>query len=247
MPDMTQDIQVLDGNVTLRQPAKGFRTSLDAVLLAAACPAGAGDRILDMGCGVGSVSFCLLHRVPGCYVTGFDILPDYIALAQDNIALNGAQGHAAFSCAALDQYPVPTMADRFDHVVCNPPFMEAGDHMPSPEQARALANGHQAQEMTVKDWIDKAFFCLKPGGSLTLVHRADRTDRIIRDLGRRFGRTDIIPLWPKAGQDARRVIIRTVRDRKSPCSLRSGLVLHEDDGTYTRAADDILRRAQALV
>ena len=51
---LTQD-HILGGKVSLRQAAKGYRAGVDAALLAAACDAGDGERVLDAGCGVGAV------------------------------------------------------------------------------------------------------------------------------------------------------------------------------------------------
>ena len=132
------EIFVLDKKVHLLQPEKGFRTSLDSVMVAAACPVRDGQSVLDMGCGVGAVSFCILHRVSAAVVTGVDIQGDYIDLARGNIALNDAA--AEFVHADIRAFHPE---ERFDHVVCNPPFLEAGHHTPSPEEGLAVARGHQ--------------------------------------------------------------------------------------------------------
>ena len=92
------EIYVLDKKVRLLQPADGFRTSLDSVMLAAACPAQGGERVLDMGCGVGGALFCLLHRVPECYLTGIDIQSLCIELANKNKSLNNNTIRCEFIC-----------------------------------------------------------------------------------------------------------------------------------------------------
>ncbi len=260
---MSEEIYVLDKKVRLLQPAAGFRTSLDSVMLAAACPVKDGQSVLDMGCGVGGAAFCVRERVSGVHVTGVDVQADYVALAQRNIALNNAEGQAAFVCADIRDFKPEK---RFDHVICNPPYMEAGHHTPSPEERKAIANGHldschsehreESQEagqdpspmlrMTLQVWLDSGFHLLKSGGSLTMIHRADMTDKIVQGLGRRFGAVEIIPLWPRAGQVAKRVIIRAIKDRKSPATLHSGLILHEENGDYTAAAEAVLRGGTAL-
>lgn len=79
-----------------------------------------------------------------------------------------------------------------------------------------------------------------------MIYPASGTDRILRALGKKFGAIDIIPLWPRAGVPAKRVIIRAIKDRKTPSSLHYGLVLHEANGSYTQAAEAILRSGQAL-
>lgn len=232
-----EEIYVLDKKVRLLQPAAGgFRTSLDSVMLAAACPAKAGDRVLDAGCGVGGAAFCLLWRVPDIRLTGVEWEDSYIELARGNSALNGKA--AEFVLADIRDYRPET---AFDHVMVNPPYLEAGRHTPSPDEVRAQALGHQLRDLTLEDWIRAAHRLLRSGGTLTLIYPAHGVDRIIRALGRKFGAIEIIPLWPKARQEAKRVIIRAIKDRQTPARLRAGLTLHEDNGDYTVAADKILR------
>ena len=240
------EITVLNGAVRLVQAPNGFRTCLDSVMLAAACPAKAGQRVLDLGCGVGGAMFSLASRVADVHVTGVELLADVAVIARDNAALNGFDGRSAVICDDICQYRVSAPDARFDHVMCNPPFMEGGKHLRSPKEGKAIAHGGAGEHVSIKHWIDCAFHNMKPGGSISVIHRADTTDKIIQAFGKRFGAVEIMPLWPKAGVDAKRVIIRARKDRKSPAILRAGVVLHRDDGTYTAEADKILRDAAPL-
>ena len=139
------EIYVLDRAVRLLQPADGgFRTSLDSVFVAAACPAGAGDRVLDMGCGVGGAAFCLLRRVPETHVTGVELRADYAALAAENVPLNDAAGRFAVINADIRAFAPDA---GFDHVICNPPYLEHGTYTPSPDEAKATALGHGDGDM----------------------------------------------------------------------------------------------------
>lgn len=241
------EIHVLDKQVRLLQPEKGFRTSLDTVLLAAACPAQTGQSVLDMGCGVGGVLFCLAHRVPGLALTGVELQEGYIALAQENSALNDADPVPSFIQSDIRDFSVDEPTQRFHHVVCNPPFLEAGHHVRAQDDGRAKALGHEDADMDVGGWVDAGFHNLKSGGSLTMIHRADAVDRIIQALGRRFGAVEIFPVYSRAGDAAKRVIVRAVKDRKTPATLHAGLVLHEADGSYTAEADKILREGKAIL
>lgn len=235
-------IHVLDKRVRLLQTAQGFRTSLDSVFLAAACKARSGDYILDLGCGVGSAGLCVLWRVPGTRLTGVEIQPESHALAQENAVLNGMGERCGFMQADIRDF----RGKGFDHAICNPPYLEAGTHTASPSESLALARGHQDPDTTLQDWVDAAHKALKSGGGFTMIHRADYTDKIVRALGPRFGAVEIIPLWPRAGEAARRVIIRAVKGRKSACILHPGIVLHEAEGEYTAAADAVLKAGEAF-
>jgi tRNA1(Val) A37 N6-methylase TrmN6 len=269
---LENEISLLGKRVRLRQPEQGFRPGLDSVMLAAACPARPKDNILDLGCGVGSAGFCVLARVEDTVLTGVDCISDYIDCAKDNAVLNDMKDRADFFCrdirdiqhsqtdfssdkeqetprskayASDDVTQNEGQSGRlFDHVICNPPFMDDGAHTRSPDTIRAAANGHRGTKL--EDWIKCAFNNLKSSGSLTLIHRADMIDDIILTLGKSFGATEIIPLWPKEDVPAKRVIVRTLKHRKSPASIKPGIVLHEENGDYTQRADTILRAAESL-
>ena len=240
------EIGVLDNKVQLLQPKEGFRTSIDSVLLAAVCPARAGQRVLDMGCGVGGSGLCLLYRVPEAHLTGVDVQEICVETAVENAARNGFADRADFVLCSILDFEVDSPDARFDHVICNPPFMEAGEHMVSPVAHKAISNGHLDDDISIQDWVKSALRLLKSKGSLTMIHRADAVDRIIRAMGKSFGQIEIIPLWPKQGVDAKRVIVRAVKDRKTPAVIRAGLVLHREDGSYTDAAQAVFRGAKGL-
>lgn len=240
-------ITVLNKRLSLKQIPDGFKTSMDSVLLAAACPAQPGEHILDLGCGVGSAGFCALYRVPDTKLTGIDVLPDHIELAKENAVLNHKDARATFIAEDIRDYdPVLDGNEGFDQVICNPPYLEGGAHIQSPSENKQLAIGLGEDDIALKDWIDAAHRTLKSGGGLTIINRADATDKIIREMGRKFGAIEIVPLWPKLSVKAKRVIIRGIKDRKSPATLHPGVVLHNSDGGYSAAAQIVLREGKAL-
>jgi tRNA1(Val) A37 N6-methylase TrmN6 len=243
-------ITVLNGAVKLLQIEDGFKTSIDAVLLAAACPAKAGERILDLGCGVGSAGLSAIARINDTRLTGVDIQLDHVEIATKNAAINNNSKRCVFINESVQDYyrnaDQANNLELFDHVICNPPYEAGGHHFASPSPKNALARGHQEEGAGLEDWVKCAFRCVKSGGSFTLIHKAEELPAIIRALGKSFGATEIIPLWPKQGKAAKRVIIRTIKHRKSPATLHAGLVLHNEDGSYTAQANDILRNMAAL-
>jgi tRNA1(Val) A37 N6-methylase TrmN6 len=80
-----------------------------------------------------------------------------------------------------------------------------------------------------------------------VIHRADRLDEVLAGLAGRAGAVVVIPLWPKAGEAAKRVVVQARRGARTPLRLAPGVVLHQADGSATPAAQALLRDGQALV
>ncbi len=89
---------VLGGRLVLRQPLRGHRFGHDAILLAAATAAQAGEQAVDLGAGVGAAGLALARRVEGLGVTLVEIDPALAALARDNAARNGLADRVRAVC-----------------------------------------------------------------------------------------------------------------------------------------------------
>jgi tRNA1(Val) A37 N6-methylase TrmN6 len=62
-----------------------------------------------------------------------------------------------------------------------------------------------------------------------------------------FGSLVVFPLLSHTGEDAKRVIIQARKERYSPCVLKSGMVIHKENGKYTKEAEAVLIDATAIV
>ena len=226
----------LNGRVRIAQPESGFRSGLDAVMLAAAVPAQAGQTALELGAGAGTASLCLLARVPGLALTGVEIDKSLTALAGDNAAANGLQ--ADFACADIFALPSELKRD-FDQVFCNPPFH--GEGQVSPNEMRATALMDQGR---LEDWLRIGLQRTISGGFFTAILRADRLNQALAALPEKG--VAVFPLWPKAGEAAKRVIVQARKGSNAPFVLLPGLVLHQVNGAWTPEADDVLRRGNPL-
>ncbi|GAB2176462.1 tRNA1(Val) (adenine(37)-N6)-methyltransferase [Dongia sp. agr-C8] len=231
---------LLDGRVEVAQPADGYRVAVDAVLLAAAVDAAEGAAVLDLGCGVGSVGLCLAWRRPDLRVTGLDREPAFAACARANAARNGMAERLHIIEADLRA----ALPRKFDAVVMNPPYLKAGTATVSAHPLKAAATAES--EAKLADWIAAARAALKPGGVLTLIHRADRLDDVLGCVTRSFGGIAILPIHPKQGRAAKRIILRAQLGSGEPLAILPDLILHEENGAFTAAADSILRDGKAL-
>ena len=235
---VTEDA-VLGGRVRLLQPRHGYRVAVDAVLLAAAVTPAAGERVLDLGAGVAAVGLCLATRVPDCTIVGVELQPALADLAERNATRNALNGRVRTIVRDI-AFALPSDLGAFDHVVSNPPYLAAAVADPSPEPSKALATVESSADLA--RWLSVATGALKPGGTLTLIHRLDRLEEIagyLVHLG--WGDITVKTLPPAA-----RVLVRARQAARPSVKQSPPLVLHQPDGSYSEEAEAILRHAGAL-
>jgi tRNA1(Val) A37 N6-methylase TrmN6 len=234
-PAVTED-RILGGRLALRQPAKGYRAGLDAALLAGACDAKPGERVIEPGCGVGAVLLAAAVRRPGARFQGLERDESALALARANIAANGLSERVAAEAGDVAGAKVET---PFDASLCNPPYFDDPARLRAPHPAKA---GAWMAEDGLGAWIAFLLGGLREGGTLTLIHRADRLADILALVQPKAGSIQVRPVHPFADAPASRVLVRAVKTGKAPLQLLPPLVLHERGGAkHTPKVEAILR------
>lgn len=242
-PNITED-GLLDGRVRLRQPARGYRAGMDAALLAAACDARPGERVLEAGCGAGGALLAAATRRAGALFTGLERDPHAAALARENVALNGLGDRVEILDGDVQAGFRATALPAFDAAMANPPFFDdpADLRAPAPEKSGAwMADGG------LEAWTGFLLKAVREGGTITLIHRADRLADLLALLTPKAGSFRIRPIQPFADEPAKRVIVRAVKTGKAPLVLLPALVLHDrEGGKHSAAAEAVLRGEAAL-
>ena len=232
----------LGGALHIEQAKNGYRAGLDPVFLAAACPCSAGDLVLDLGCGHGVAALCLASRVSGVHAVGVDDDLDQLTRGVRNAARNPVAAKLSWLAGRAPDLPLP--AGHFDHIITNPPFLAAGTARASDNPAKRRAT---IESIPLAAWLACAWRHLKPGGSLTIIHRGDRLFDVISALANHGRGTAIFPLWPASGTSvAERVIVKAVKGNKAPMALLQGMVVHTDQGGFTPSAQAVLRGGGAV-
>ncbi len=231
---------LLNGRVRLRQAGEGYRVGMDAVLLAAACDGRAGARVLDAGCGVGAVMLAAAALNPGLGFTGLERDPGALVLARENIALNGLETRVQVTEGAVGDTLSDLGLRPFDAVLANPPFFDDPAALRAPAPAK---HGAWMNPEGLDLWARFLITAAREGGSITLIHRADRLADMLAALARGAGAFQIRPIAPFADAPAKRVIVRAVRTGKAPLRLLPPLVLHDREGgaKHSPPAEAILR------
>jgi tRNA1(Val) A37 N6-methylase TrmN6 len=244
--DVTEDT-VLGGRLRLRQPRRGHRVGHDAMLLAAAVPARAGEAVVELGAGVGAAGLALVARVPGIRLTMIELVPQLAALAVENAQLNGISAEVVVLDVAAPARVFAANGLRPDQalrVLMNPPFNDPARQRVSPDRGRRLA--HAAPRATLAAWTRAAARLLRPRGTISLIWRADGLEEVLEALTPAFGAMVVLPIHPKPSESAIRVLVRATKASRAPLRLLPGLVLNDAAGRPTQEADEVLRAGAAL-
>lgn len=253
-PDTSSDTTVdvfLGGKLAVEQPAKGFRAGLDAVLLAASVEIEAGTpvRFLDAGAGVGTAGLCLSARCPGARGVLVEIAPRLVALAEANVVRNGlservrvVEADLTATAGALEASGIEPAS--FDVVIANPPYLQEGRHRLPREAVAAGAFGMASGSLEA--WLRFMARAAAGDGRMVLIHRADALGEVLAAIGNRFGALRVLPLYPRVGEPAHRIIVSGRKGSRAPLQILPGLVLHAEGHAFRPDVQAVLRDGAAL-
>jgi tRNA1(Val) A37 N6-methylase TrmN6 len=225
---------LLGGRVRYEQPADGYRTGLEPVLLAAAVPARSGESVLEAGCGAGAGLLCLAARVAGISGLGLERDDAMTALAARNFAANRLPALRA-ETADVAAWRGPAL---FDHAFANPPWFAPADTV-SPVAARRAAKS--AHDGLLSAWVCSLARALRPRGTLSLILPVSvLPEAMAAFTAAKCGDLTLLPFWPREGIPARMLVLQGKRLGRGATRLMPGLALHDATG-FTPQADLILR------
>ena len=238
--DVTEDA-FLGGKLRLRQPKSGHRAGHDAILLAADTPACTGDRVVDLGAGVGAAGLAVAKRVAGIELVLVEIDEGLAEFARANASANAIETETLVLdvTSGAENFAAAGLApESVDVVLMNPPFNDAARHRASPDSARAIA--HVATTETLEAWVHASRRILKSGGNLAMIWRADGIAEVLAALGRGFGSLVILPVHADVESPAIRVLVRATKGGQAPTRLLAGFVLNDEAARPTSDAQSIL-------
>ena len=201
-----------------------------------------GQRVLELGCGAGVVSLCLLSRIPGAAATGLEVQPRYAELARRNARLNRAELEVVTGSVA-DPPGTVTAAAVF-HVCANPPYHRAGTAVPPTDRGRAAS---VIEQVPLSAWVGLAVSVLPNDGWLTMILPAGRRDEFLGALPAAAGSIQVKPVLPQTGRPANRILFRVRKGGGRNVVQVPPLVLHGSDGnSYTEETEALLRNGDSV-
>lgn len=233
----------LGDRLLIHQPRRGYRAGIDAVLLAAAV-AGSPSHVLDAGAGVGTAGLCVARRLADTRVLLLEKQSGLADLARRNAAENALQERVTVAEGEIGGSLPALQSECFDAIIANPPYFDPARVTLAATPAKATAHAMPECELAV--WLKFMARMAKPGGSAVLVHKPGRIGEILDGFRNRFGAIKVLPVFPRAGEPAIRILVQATKQSRAPLEILPGLVLHGQGNRFTPEADNILRHGAAL-
>lgn len=224
--------ELLFGTIRMRIPDAQFRVSTDSMVLADFCRLPPQARVLDLGCGCGTLGLLLLGAAPEVFADGIEIQPDAARQAAQNAEENGLADRFRVFCGDLRQMPPELAPGSYDCVVSNPPYYPPGSGHLRREDSLSIA---RSELMCPLDALCAAAArALRWGGRFFLVHKPERlTDLLVTLRENRLEpkRLQFVRHHPEASVSL--VLVEARSGAKPGLTLQNDLILYTSSGEKT--------------
>lgn len=231
------------GDIAILQPQKGYRFSLDPLLLAAFAAIPATARVADLGTGSGVLPLLLARSGKGREFVGIELQPQAAARAARSVTLNGLSERIRIVQADVRALPQEFAAGSFQAVVCNPPYRPAASGRVAPEAERGAARFELAGGLS--DFLRAAAFLLAGGGRFCIVHLAERLAELLDEMRAvRLEPKRLRMVHSRSGDPARLVLVEGRKNARPGLTVVAPLIVYREGRgrEYTEEMAALLKR-----
>jgi tRNA1Val (adenine37-N6)-methyltransferase len=237
--ELTAD-SFFNGRIGVKQDRRGYRFSIDAVILAHHVQPRPEDTLIDLGTGCAIIPLILAYRHSDIQIRGIEIQPSLAEIARLNVAENRLQARIDIHCMDLRSVDHRMLASPADIVTANPPFRKKNSGRINPNRQSAVAR-HEI-EATLAEVVAAACRLLRKGGRFLVVYTADRTTDLLcamRSAGIEPKRCRMV--HAKRPNRARLVLVEGVKGARPAIVVTAPLVIYNEDGSYTDEIEAMFR------
>lgn len=221
-----------NGRVKIQQDLKGYRFSMDAVLLAGHVKTRRGERIVDLGTGCGVIPLILSYRYPGIRIYGVEVQNDLAELAAANVAENNMDDRISIICRNMKSLTPEDFSGPVDGVVTNPPYRKVNNGRINPNRQRAIAK-HEIT-VTLYDVVESARRILRVHGNFVTIYPAERlTDIVAQMRSSKIEPKLIRPVYSRPGRAAERILVEGIKEGRNHVQVGSPLIICRENGSYS--------------
>ena len=226
--------------LNISQPEKGYRFSLDSLILAAHIRPKGNEAVMDLGCGCGIISLLLARRYPDLKITGIEIQEELFDFARKNILANGFEKTIHVLHKDIRTLQWNRTGTGIDIIVSNPPYKEIGTGRINPDPQKAMARHETA--LSIDALVECSSRLIRDQGLFFVIFPFDRLQDLSEALARHHFYPELMrPIHIKPGTKARRIIVRAVKNSSSQCSLCSPLCIYTPENKFTKGYLSLFR------
>ncbi len=227
--------------IRMLQPRRGYRYSLDSLILAFFLHLQKGGSVVDLGAGTGVISMILAKRYPACHIVSIEIQKRLYDLLAGNLVLNGLNDQVQAihgDIRKIEEYFDP---EKTDAVCSNPPFRKVRSGRMNPDPEKAIAR-HEV-ELILPDLIHAAAYLLKRHGRFFLIYLPERLTDLIVQLRQNSiepRRMQTIQSFP--GTPPVLVMVEAIKGARAGMKMEAPFIIYRDKtGAYSKEMESIYR------
>jgi tRNA1(Val) A37 N6-methylase TrmN6 len=219
-------------NLRILQKKKGYRFSIDSILLAHFVRLKEEQKVVDLGTGSGVIPVILATKVKSVEIWGVEIQEELVEMAKRNIAINKLQERVH-----IVKGDARTLGNRmesagFDIVLTNPPYRKIRSGRLNLQREKAIARHEIKGSLT--DMAQVAFHLLRPKASFYLVYPAVRfADLITRVREHHLEPKRLRLIHPNVKKGAELILVEARKGGKPGMEIHPPLYVHDLDGQYS--------------
>jgi tRNA1Val (adenine37-N6)-methyltransferase len=222
----------LDGRIQVKQSRKGYRFSIDTVIIASHAKPFPNDRIVDLGTGCGIIPLILACRYPDITVYGIEVQKELAEIAALNVEENGMKDRITVLCMDMKLLKHNMISGPANLVVSNPPYRRTESGRINPDSQRAIAR-HEIK-VALSDVVKTASRMLQKSGRFVTVYPAERmTDLLMQmrlaDIEPKFTRM----IHSKRQTGAKLILVEGRKGGGPGIKVGLPLIIYRKDGSYS--------------
>ena len=226
------------GSIHLRQAVRGYRCSLDPILLVRFVGTGTVESVVDLGTGSGVIPLLLARLIPARSLVGIELQDTLARRAAGNVELNRLTDRVRIEPGDIRRIEHLIEAASIDLVTCNPPYRQVGSGRIAADSERARARHELAGDLN--DFIRAGRFILKSGGAMVMIHLAERLAEVLAgmtDHGLEPKRLRLVHAQPAA--PARLVLVEGRRGGRPGLEVEPPLYIYRDGNAERDYSDEV--------
>ena len=227
----TMDI-IFQGRLRIIQPERGYRFSIDSVLLAGLTRVRPQDRVVDLGTGCGVIPLLLALQQPVAHITGIEIQESLVSMAKRNVIINGFAHLINIVRADLRRLNCSLVGGAVSLVMSNPPYRKLLSGRLNPNSAKAIAR-HELLA-SLGDVVSTAARLLPQKGRLAIIYPARRLPTLVGELtAGGFAPKQLTLIHTTLDSEAKLVHVESIKGGGEELLVSKPFAIYQGDGSYT--------------